>query len=67
MWSDANPKMMTWPGKSMESVGNGVYRIAVPSGATSIIFSNNGNNQTGDLTIQSGKLYENGSWSDFNA
>lgn len=67
MWSDANPKMMTWLGKAMESVGNGVYRIAVPNGATSIIFSNNGNNQTGDLTIQSGRLYENGSWYDFNA
>lgn len=37
------------------------------SDATSIIFNNNGNDQTSDLTIQSGKLYENGSWSDFNS
>ncbi len=68
MWSQGNPDLIgAWPGKAMESVGNGVYRIAVPSGATSVIFSNNGNNQTSDLTIQSGKLYENGSWSDYNA
>ena len=44
-----------------------VYSAEVPDGATNIIFNNNDNNQTGDLTIQSGKLYENGSWSDFNA
>ena len=68
MWSQGNPDLVgVWPGSAMESVGNGVYRIAVPSGATSIIFSNGGNNQTGNLTIQSGKLYENGSWSDYNA
>lgn len=68
MWSQGNPDLVgVWPGKAMESVGNGVYRIAVPEGATSIIFSNGGNNQTGNLTIQSGNLYENGSWSDYNA
>lgn len=67
MWSDANPKMMTWPGVQMTKVKGNVYSAEIPDGATGIIFSNNGNNQTGDLTIQSGKLYENGSWSDFNA
>ena len=67
MWSDTNPKMMTWPGIQRTKVNGNVYSAEIPDGATSIIFSNNGNNQTGDLTIQSGKLYENGSWSDFNA
>lgn len=68
MWSQGNPDLAgVWPGSAMESVGDGVYRIAVPEGATSIIFSNGGNNQTGNLTIQSGKLYDNGSWSDYNA
>lgn len=68
MWSNGNPDIVgAWPGKAMESIGNGVYRIEVPDGATSIIFSNSGNNQTTDLTINAGKLYENGSWSDYNA
>lgn len=68
MWSNGNPDIVgAWPGKTMESIGNGVYRIKVPDGATSIIFSNSGNNQTADLTINAGKLYENGSWSDYNA
>ena len=68
MWSNGNPDIVgAWPGKAMESIGNGVYRIEVPDGATSIIFSNSGNNQTADLTINAGKLYENGSWSDYNA
>ena len=67
-WADGTPDLAgAWPGTAMESVGDGVYRIAVPTGATSVIFSNGGNNQTGDLTVNAGKLYENGSWSDYNA
>lgn len=67
MWSDANPKMMTWPGVRMTKVNGNVYSAEIPDGATSIIFSNNGNNQTADLTINAGKLYKNGSWFDYNA
>ena len=55
-----------WPGKAMESVGDGVYRIAVPTGATNMIFSNNGANQTADLTVNVGKIYSNGNWSAYN-
>ena len=55
-----------WPGKAMESVGDGVYRIAVPTGATNVIFSNNGANQTADLTVSVGKIYSNGNWSAYN-
>ena len=55
-----------WPGKAMESVGDGVYRIAVPTGATNVIFSNNGANQTADLTVNVGKIYSNGNWSAYN-
>lgn len=36
----------------MTNMGNSVYRIEVPSGATKIIF-NNGSSQTADITIQS--------------
>ena len=55
-----------WPGKAMESVGDGVCRIAVPTGATNVVFSNKGENQTADLTVNAGKLYSNGNWSDYN-
>lgn len=43
--------MTSWPGVAMESVGNNVYRIEVPSEATFIIFSDNGGSQTGSQNI----------------
>ena len=64
--SDATDMAGEWPGKAMESVGDGVYRIAVPTGATNVIFSNNGANQTADLTVNVGKIYSNGNWSAYN-
>ena len=65
-WSDSNIGMTTWPGLPMESVGNNVYKIAIPSDATKVIFNNGGNGQqTGDLDIQVGKLFDNGSWFDY--
>ena len=69
-WSDSNTKMTTWPGVDTESLGNNVYRVEVPSEATYIIF-NNGNggngNQTSDLKISGmNKIYDNGTWSDYN-
>ena len=64
--SDATDMAGEWPGKAMESVGDGVYRIAVPTGATNVIFSNNGANQTADLMVNVGKIYSNGNWSAYN-
>ena len=64
--SDATDMAGKWPGKAMESVGDGLYRIAVPTGATNVIFSNNGANQTADLTVNVGKIYSNGNWSAYN-
>lgn len=66
-WSDSNTKMTTWPGVATESLGNNVYRVEVPSDATMIIFNNGNENKTGDLTINGmNKIYENGSWTDYN-
>ncbi len=66
-WSDSNSAMMSWPGKSMESVGNNIYRIDVPSDATKIIFNNGQGDQTSDLDINGmNKIYDNGNWSDYN-
>ena len=64
--SDATDMAGKWPGKAMESVGDGVYRIAVPTGATNVIFSNNGANQTADLTVNVGKIYSNGNWTNYS-
>lgn len=60
--------MTTWPGVDTESLGNNVYRVEVPSDATFIIFNNGSDSQkTLDLTISGmNKIYENGTWSDYN-
>ena len=64
-WSDANTGMTSWPGVNMESVGNGVYRAALPSDVDYVIF-NNGSAQTGDLKFEGfNKIYDNGSWSNY--
>ncbi len=64
--SDATDMAGEWPGKAMESVGNGIYRAEVPNGATNVIFSNNGANQTADLTVNVGKIYSNGNWTNYS-
>ncbi|MBQ3584799.1 MAG: starch-binding protein, partial [Lachnospiraceae bacterium] len=65
-WSTSDTTMSTWPGVQMTSEGNGVYSIEVPENATSIIFNDGSSNKTDDLTIQMGKLYKNGSWTDYD-
>lgn len=65
-WSDANTTMTTWPGVPMESIGNNIYRAAVPSDATYVIFNNSAGDQTEDITIQGfNQIYDNG-WSAYN-
>lgn len=66
-WSDDNTTMCQWPGTGMESVGNGVYRIEVPSGATYVIFNGGGDDsKTGDLNVEMNKIYSDGNWQDYN-
>ncbi|MGN0502370.1 MAG: starch-binding protein, partial [Ruminococcus sp.] len=65
-WNDDDTTMTTWPGEVMESVGNNVYRIKYPSGATYIIF-NDGSNQTSNITLSgANKIYKNGAWSTYS-
>ncbi len=62
-WNDSQPDLGgAWPGTAMESVGNNVYRIKIPAGATNVIFNNGSDqNKTGDLTIPgAGQIYDNG-------
>ncbi len=66
-WSEANTAMTSWPGVAMESMGDSVYRIAVPTDAEYIIF-NNGSSQTGDLPIVGeNMIYKNGGWVEYLA
>lgn len=66
-WNDSQADIGgAWPGTAMESIGNNTYRIAIPTGATNVIFSNSGNGQTADLTIPGkDKVYENGKWNNY--
>ena len=62
-WSDSNPQMMSWPGTDMTNEGNNVYSAKIPSGATYVIFTKGDDSgKTADLTLQAGKMYVNGSW-----
>ncbi len=69
-WSEANTTMVTWPGVATENMGDGVYRVEVPSDAEMIIFNNGsgGNgNQTADIKIEGyNMIYQNGAWSKYN-
>lgn len=55
----------TWPGVAMAD-NNGVYSYTIPVDATfaGVIFSNNGANQTADLSYNGGanNCYDNGTW-----
>ena len=60
---------VNWPGENMEHVRANIYSIAVPSRCDKIIFSNNGSNQTLDLSIPgNGKIYRpsTGTWENYN-
>ena len=58
-----------WPGQQMPAVGdNGYgstnYSVAIPSGATTVVFTDNYGTQTGDLTLSGGVA---GYWLDGSA
>ena len=64
-WSDENTGMVAWPGEQMKSLGDNVYAAELPKDAKYVIF-NNGQQQTENITLQGfGKIYDNGSWSDY--
>ena len=66
-WSDSNTSMTSWPGVAMESIGDSIYRIELPSNAQYIIFNDGNGNQTNDIVLQGfNKIYNNGNWSDYS-
>lgn len=60
MWEDQGDPGTQWPGVSMESMGNNIYRVEVPANYNRIIFNNGGNGQqTDNLTVEIGMAYNN--------
>ena len=67
-WSDENTQMTTWSGVPMTNTDNNVYKAEIPTDAQYVIFSNKGNSQTSDLTLDGyGKIYDNGTWSSYSS
>lgn len=58
-WSP-NGESTSWPGMPMEALGNGLYKLSLPSGHTHVVFNAGGDNcQTSDLSAELGKAYNN--------
>lgn len=62
-WSDVKvhywggESASTWPGKSMTSTGNNIYKYVVPKGTTGLVFNNGDGNQSGALTAIDNHIY----------
>jgi len=67
-WNTSPGNLTTnWPGEPMEDEGNGWYKRTLDGvTCTNLIFSDNGNNQTADLSRCEDGWYFNGTWFDFN-
>ena len=62
-WSDLHQNMTARPGTAMTLVEGDIYSVQVRTDAQYIIFSNNGSNQTSNLTLEAGKpCYASGTW-----
>lgn len=53
-WNNGDDKNAGWPGEKMTSIGDNVFQIDLKKKYANIIFSKNGQNQTGDLTLPGG-------------
>ncbi|MBR3971573.1 MAG: starch-binding protein [Ruminococcus sp.] len=58
IWTDGGGAAAEWPGLTMESMGNGIYRCQIDSVYNMVVFNDGGNGQqTGNLTIEYDKAY----------
>ena len=65
-WSKEDDKMCQWPGKAMTSIGDDIYSVELPAGCEYVMFSNGDQLKSLEITLAgAGKLFNNGSWSDF--
>ncbi|WP_405342340.1 starch-binding protein [Ruminococcus sp.] len=56
MWNSTSDTNAAWPGVAMTNIGGNEWRYEVPKSFKNVIFSNNGQSQTEDLTFP-GKDY----------
>lgn len=65
MWNSSSDTNTSWPGATMTKIGGNVWRYQLPKSYANIIFSQNGQSQTQDLTFPgAGYIYNNstGKW-----
>lgn len=72
VWSSSTGEAAngSWPGGNMTYVSGDVYKITLDTKYDMIIFSNNGGNQSADLSIPGNNKifnYASGSWSDYDS
>ena len=68
MWNSVSDNNTSWPGASMQNIGDNVWQYEVTGSWGKVIF-NNGSTQTGDLTFPGdGYIYDNstGQWEIFD-
>ena len=63
-WDDnQNPLLGGWPGTALTAGANGWMEATINDDCANVIFSNNGSNQTADLsTCNTAEYYHNGTW-----
>ncbi len=73
IWNSDNGNHSDWPGEKMTDSGkkyNGktIYSTTTPYSFNKILFSNNGSDQTADLTLEANKIYDhtNSKWITYN-
>lgn len=60
MWTDGSSNNSAWPGAKMTEIGDGVYMYTSSKAFVNCIFSNGSNSQqTGNLTVKNGCIYDN--------
>ena len=65
MWNSSSDTNTSWPGATMTKIGGNIWRYQLPKSYANIIFSQNGQSQTQDLTFPgAGYIYNNstGKW-----
>ena len=70
VWSSGTTdSYKTWPGDAMTSLGNNIYSFTCPAEYNCCVFSDNGNNQTGDLKdipYNSAIYVKDSGWSEYS-
>ena len=68
MWNSTSDNNADWSGVNMTLVGDDVWSYTASKAFANCIFSDNGANQTGDLTAKYGFIYDNQtqSWTEYD-